>query len=142
MSPATTATPRAEKYIFDRVKPAVAPLVVYRSFSGITARHVRYVWSGSGDIHYVAGSKVVRTAYLVYVAQGVTSTGGTVWASDLQADADKIDAALDPGPPIIVNGRSIDGSRRDGEHYFEVWDNNVLQEVQLGGMYLVVSSIA
>lgn len=139
--PATTATPRAEKYIRDRVTPAVSPLKVYRSFSGVTARHVRYVWQGEGDIHYIGGTKVCRVAYLVYVAQA-PSTTATVWASDLQDDADKIDAALDIGPVQVVNGRVIDGCRRDGEHYFELWDNNVLQEVQLGGMYLIVTSVA
>jgi hypothetical protein len=139
--PATTATPRAEKYLRDRVTPAVTPLKVYRSFSGITARHVRYSWQGSGDIHYIAGVRVVRNAYLVYVAQAPTSTA-TVFASDLQDDADKIDGALNIGPPVVVNGRVIDGCRRDGEHYFELWENNVLQEVQLGGMYLFWSSLA
>jgi hypothetical protein len=139
--PATTATPRAEKYLYDKVAAAVAPLKVYRSFSGITARHVRYSWQGSGDVHYVAGVRVVRNAFLVYVAQAPTSTA-TVWAQDLQADADKIDAALNLGPVETVNGRVIDGCRRDGEHYFEQWEGTVLREVQLGGMYLIWSSVA
>lgn len=139
--PATTATPRVEKYLRDRLTPAVTPLKIYRDFSGITARHVRYVWQGSGDVHYIAGVRVVRTAYLVYVAQSPTATA-TVFASDLQDDADKIDGALNIGPPVVVNGRVIDGSRRDGEHYFPFWENNVLQEVQLGGLYLFWSSLA
>lgn len=137
----TTSTPRAEKFIRDRVTPAVSPLKVYRSYSGVTARHVRYVWSGAGDIAYIGGGvRVVRNAYLVYVAQAPTTTT-TVWAQDLQDDADKVDDALSNAPPIVVNGRVIDGCRRDGEHYFELWQNNVLQEIQLGGMYLIVSSV-
>ena len=142
MSPATTATPRAEKYVFDRVKPAVTPLLLYRSFSGITARHVRYSWQGSGDVHFMANKvRVVRDAFLVYVAQAPTSST-TVWGADLQADADKIDEALTNAPPLVVAGRMIDACKRDGEHYLEVWDNNMLHEVQLGGLYIVVSSLA
>lgn len=147
----STATPRAESYLYSRLKDAVAPLTIWRNYAPVklstgayVGKHVRYSWQGSSDVVYIAGVRLVRTVFLVYVAQATASlpANTTLWASALQADADKINDALDQGPPQTISGRVIDGSRRDNEHYFEVWQNNVLEEVQLGAYYVIWSSVA
>lgn len=98
---------------------------------------------GGTDIANLSGTVLVRSAWLIYVSEPVDD-GETVYIEDLAADADRIHEAIyRPEVPAAVDGRYIEDCRRDFEHSLSVYDDNgTLVELQLGGVYLVYTSLA
>jgi hypothetical protein len=86
---------------------------------------------------------LVRSAWVVYVSEPVDE-GETVYVEDLAADADRMHAAIyKPSEVNAVDGRYIEECRRDFEHSLNVYDDEGnLVEVQLGGVYLIYTSLA
>jgi hypothetical protein len=91
----------------------------------------------------LAGTYLVRSAWIVYVSQPV-GEGERVYEEDLADDADRMHAAIYK-PQVIeaVDGLYIEECRRDYEHSLPVYDEEGnLVELQLGGVYLVYTSRA
>lgn len=142
VSPAFTSTPREARWLHSRLRSLAPPLPVYRDAGRGTARHIVYTRQGGTDIANLSGTYVVRSAWLVYVSQPVAS-GATVYVEDLETDADRMNEAIyKPAPIAAVNGRYIEECRRDLEHYLPVYEGTTLVEVQLGGIYVVLTSLA
>jgi hypothetical protein len=86
---------------------------------------------------------MVRSAWLVYVSQPVEE-GERWYVDDLAADADRMHESIyKPQEIEAVDGRYIEECRRDFEHSLSVYDDEgSLAELQLGGTYLVYTSLA
>jgi hypothetical protein len=98
---------------------------------------------GGTDIANLSGTYLVRSAWLIYVSEPVED-GERVYVEDLAADADRMNEAIyRPQEVQAVDGRYIEECRRDFEHSLNVYDDDGnLVEVQLGGIYLVFTSLA
>ena len=106
-------------------------------------RHIVYLRQGGTDIANLNGTYLVRSAWLVYVSQPVEE-GERWYVDDLAADADRLHEAIyKPQEIEAVDGRYIEECRRDFEHSLSVYDDEgSLAELQLGGTYLVFTSLA
>ncbi len=141
MPTAFTSTPREARWLKSRLEAPIIGLPVYRDAGRGSVRHIVYRRQGGTDISNLYGTYMVRSAWLVYVSQPVAS-GQTVYAEDLEFDADKMHAQIyKPAPPAAVSGRYIEECRRDLEHYLPVYDGSTLVEVQLGGVYVLLTSL-
>jgi hypothetical protein len=139
---AATSTTREARWLGGRLRGLTPPLPVYRDAGKGTARHIVYTRQGGTDITNLAGTILVRSAWLVYVSQPVPQ-GSTVYVEDLEADADRMHEAIyKPSVPAAVNGRYIEECRRDVEHYLPVYEGTTLTELQLGAIYIIYTSLA
>lgn len=142
VAPAATSTPREASWLGSRLRSITPALPVYRDAGRGTTRHIVYTRQGGTDISNLAGTYMVRSVWLVYVSQPISSGQGAS-AEDLADDADRMHAAIyKPSVVGAVNGRFIEECRRDLEHYFPVYQDKTLVEVQLGGIYILLTSLA
>lgn len=123
-----------------RLRSLAPPLPVNQQVGKGTERQIVYLWQGGSDIHVVDGvSYAVRSAWLAYVSQPVPS-GSTVYVEELQDDADRMHDAIMSGE-AVVDGRFVTALRRDVEHALPVYEGTTLVEHQLGGIYIVLTSL-
>ena len=138
-----TSTPREARWLGQRLRSLTPPLPVHRSTGQGEGRHIVYFRSGGTDISNLSGTYVVRSSWTIYISQPVEE-GMRVYVEDLEADADRMNEAIyRPEVPGAVNGRYIEDCRRDVEHSLEVYDEEAnLVEIQLGGIYVLLTSLA
>ncbi len=141
MPVAATSVSREARWLHSRLRSLNPALPVYRDAGRGTVRHIVYRRQGGTDIANLHGTYMVRSAWLVYVSQPVTSSA-TVYVEDLEADADRMHEAIYKPLITVVGGRNIEECRRDMEHYMPVYDGTTLVEVQLGATYIVYTSLA
>lgn len=145
MPVAFTSTPVEARWLSQRLRALNPPLPVFLDSGRGTARHIVYRRQGGTDVVNLAGTYLVRSAWVVYVSQPITSgtINATYYVQDLQADADRMHEAIyKPSEPEAITGRYIEECRRDEEHYLPVYDGNTLTEIQLGGLYVLYTSLA
>ena len=127
-----------------RLRGLDPPLTVFPDSGQADAgRHIVYLRQGGTDIANLNGTYLVRSAWLIYVSQPVEE-GERWYVDDLAADADRMHEAIyKPQEIEAVDGRYIEECRRDFEHSLSVYDDEGnLAELQLGGTYLVYTSLA
>lgn len=138
---ASTSVPREASWLRDRLKALSPPLPVFRDAGRGTGRCIVYSRQGGTDIQNLYDTFAVRSAWLVYVSQPVGSS--SLYVEDLQADADRIHEAIQkPQGVQSVSGRYVLDCRRDSEHYLPVYDGITLTEMQLGGIYVLRTSLS
>jgi hypothetical protein len=142
MVQAFTSTPRESQWLRTRLKTLTPSLPVF-PYSGNSdaGRHIVYTRQGGTDIVNLAGTYLVRSAWLVYVSQPVEE-GERWYIEDLATDADRMHAAIyKPHEVQAVNGLYIEECRRDFEHSPHIFDDDGnLVELQLGGLYVILTS--
>ncbi len=145
MPVAATSTPREARWLKSRLEAPIIGLPVAREVGRVDTRHIIYQRQGGTDIHVVGGiTHGVRSAWLCYVSQP-TGSAPPAFAEALEFDADNMNGVLlDSAGARVVNGRLVWAARRDSEHYLPVYDDDTLalKEVQLGGVYIVLTSLA
>lgn len=140
MPTAATSVSREARYLGSLLRTLVPSLPIYRDTGRGTARHIVYRWSGGSTLHNHNGSAyATRGVWLCYVSQPVNDE--RVYAEDLQADADGMHDVLLDAPGQSVDGRFVAVEREDIPHYLPVYDGSDLVEMQLGGYYVVVTSL-
>lgn len=153
MPVAFTDTPRVYRWLGNQLRAITPALPIFRDNSHRTitlpdstvqkvGRQIVYRRDGGADITNLAGTYMVRSAWVVYVSQPVG--GGypsDVYVEDLEADADRMNEAIYRPAQTLVDGRYIQECRRDIEHYLPVYDGTTLTEIQLGGIYVILTSL-
>ncbi len=142
MPTAFTSTPREARWLKSRLEAPIIGLPVKRYAGGGSARHIVYRRQGGTDLHVLGGNTYdVRSAWLIYISQPVTSESANY--EDLEFDADKMHQVLmDAQGVSVVGGRLVQVARRDMEHELLFYRDTTLVEVQLGGVYVLLTSLA
>ena len=138
--------PRVARWLGARLRAMDPPLPVKRDWGGGTGRHIVYFRSGGVDRRTLVETAQVRSVWTIYVSQPV-QPGQTFYIEDLEADADRMHEAV--ALPIqtygTASGRIIQSCYRDLEHNpnpIRAGDGVTITELQLGGIYVIESTVA